>query len=117
MPTRFTLQSQTVAVLKVRNGTAAAEAKVLLGLGRHPHLLRFLGLCNDGPDQLMVTEYAALGALDKLIERLDEEEDETIPFKHKHVMINQITSGMQALAEAHALTIPGHPIPGVSIHS
>lgn len=99
MPTRFTLQSQTVAVLKVRKGTAAAEAKVLLGLGRHPHLVRFLGLCNDGPDQLMVTEYAALGALDKLIERLDEEEDETIPFKHKHVMINQITSGMQAIAE------------------
>lgn len=93
------VQSQTVAVLKVRHSTVArSEAKMLLGLGRHPHLLKFIGLCNDGPDQLMVTEYAAMGALDKLIERLDEEEDETIPFQHKHVMLNQVTSGMQALA-------------------
>ena len=76
----------------------AAEAKVLLGLGRHPHLLRFHGLCKDGPDQLMVTEYAALGALDRLIARLDEADDETIPFTHKHAMLNQVASGMQALA-------------------
>ena len=90
--------AQYVAVLKVRDGAVTTEASVMLGLGRHPHLLRFLGLCKDGPDQLMVTEYAAMGALDKLIERLDEEADETIPFQHKHAMLNQVASGMQALA-------------------
>ena len=46
----------------------------------------------------MVTEYAAMGSLGKLIARLDEEEDETIPFRHKHAMLNQVASGMQALA-------------------
>ena len=93
---------QQVAVHKMLAAAAdnfAAEASLLLdGLGRHPHLLQALGLCKDGPDQLMVTEYAALGALDKLIERLDEEEDATVPFPHKHAMLNQVTSGMQAMA-------------------
>lgn len=44
-----------------------------------------------------MTEYAPQGALDRLIRRLDEEEDETIPFPHKQAMLQQVVSGCQAL--------------------
>ena len=43
-----------VAVMRVRDGNVGAEAAMLLRLGRHPNLVRFLGLCKDGPDVLMV---------------------------------------------------------------
>jgi hypothetical protein len=56
-----------VAVLKVRMGSMAAEAEVLLRLGRHPNLVRCIGLCKEGPDELMVTEFAERGALDGLV--------------------------------------------------
>ena len=43
-----------------------------------------------------MTEYATLGALHTLIEQLDED-DETIPFPHKHTMLQQVASGVDAL--------------------
>lgn len=87
-----------VAVLKVRTGSVAAEADILLKLGRHPNLIRFFGQCADGPDALLVTEFAARGDLGSLMEDLDEDDDTTIPFPHKRVMLQQVASGMQALA-------------------
>jgi hypothetical protein len=44
--------------MRVRDGNVDAEAAMLLRLGRHPNLVRFLGLCKDGPDVLMVNEFA-----------------------------------------------------------
>lgn len=91
----------TVAVLKIRDGSVAAEADILLKLGRHPHLVRFVGQCKDGPnDLLLVTEFAQLGDLESFMEKLEEEEDETIPFQHKRAMLQQIAAGMQGLADA-----------------
>lgn len=88
-----------VAVLKVRTGNVAAEADILLKLGRHPNLIRFFGQCTDGPnDVLLVTELAPCGDLDSLMEALDEDKDATIPFRHKCAMLQQVASGMQALA-------------------
>lgn len=94
----------TVAVLKIRDGSVAAEADILLKLGRHPHLVRFLGQCKDGPnDLLLVTEFAQLGDLESFMEKLEEEEDETIPFQHKRAMLQQIAAGMQGLADARLI--------------
>ena len=88
-----------VAVLKVRTGSVAAEADILLKLGRHPNLIRFFGQCADGAvDLLLVTEFAPLGDLDNFMEALDEDDDTTIPFTHKRAMLQQVASGMQALA-------------------
>lgn len=94
----------TVAVLKVRDGSVAAEAQILLTLGRHPHLVRFIGQCKDGPnDLLLVTEFAPLGDLHTFMEKLEEEDDETIPFRHKCAMLQQIAAGMQGLADARLI--------------
>ena len=52
-----------VAVLCAPRGSIAAEAEVLLKLGRHPHLVRFFGLCSDGDNELLVTELAPMGSI------------------------------------------------------
>ena len=88
-----------VAVLKVRRGDIAEEAEMLLGLGRHPHLVRCFGICRDGDDDLIITEFAAKGALDALVSDL-EDDGESIPFQHKVVILTQVVSGMKALADA-----------------
>lgn len=91
--------SREVAVMKVQSGDVAKEAKVLLKIGRHPHLVRFLGLSNDGAEeQLMVMEFAALGDVGSLIVTLDADEEGTvIPFPHKLCMMQQVSSAMAAL--------------------
>lgn len=86
-----------VAVMRVRDGDVAAEANVLLQLGKHPHLIRFFGTCTDGPDRLLVTEFAPVGALNVLIEKMDED-DEVLPFGHKRVILLQVASAMEAVA-------------------
>ena len=88
-----------VAILKVRRGDTAAEAEMLLGLGRHPHLVRCFGICRDGDDDLIITEFAAMGALDALVSDL-EDDGASIPFKHKVVVLTQVVSGMKALVDA-----------------
>ena len=89
-----------VAVMRVRAGSVAAEADVLLGLGRHPHLVRFFGMCRDGEEDLMVTELAPEGSLSDLMTRLDEQEEPTsIPAAHKLAILQQVASGMTALAD------------------
>jgi serine/threonine protein kinase len=91
-------RSIPVAVLRVRDGTVDAEAETLLKLGRHPNLVRFYGLCRDGTDVLLVTELAPMGSLSDLLERLDEEEGAAMPPQHKIAVMQQVASGMSALA-------------------
>ena len=59
-----------VAALLVRDGDVAAEAAVLLKLGRHPRLVTFIGQCRSTPDPrsdtILITEFAAMGSLDKV---------------------------------------------------
>jgi TPR repeat protein len=91
-----------VAVMRVRVGSMAAEAEVLLGLGRHPNLVRFFGICLDGEDELLVTELAPEGSLSALMERL-EDEGTVIPPSHKHAMLQQVVNGLGALADAKVI--------------
>ena len=88
-----------VAVLRVRDGCVAVEAETLLSLGRHPNLVRCLGVCRDGGDQLIVTEFAPQGSLSDLMEGLEEQHGTTIPSEHKVVMLRQVASGMCAVSE------------------
>ena len=39
------------------------EARMLLKIGRHPLVARFLGQCVDEENQLLITEFAPLGSL------------------------------------------------------
>ena len=89
------LRGQRVAVLKMRPGAQCeAEVKAFIHLGRHPNLVRFLGLCAEGEPQLIVTEYAPLGSLDAFLE--EREGQLTLP--HKLTAAQQVCSGMAALA-------------------
>lgn len=85
-----------MAVLRVNRGDVAAEAGILLKLGCHPRLVKYLGQCNDGEDTLLAMEYAPLGALSNLIEDIED----TITVAHRETMLQQICAGMEALAEA-----------------
>jgi hypothetical protein len=53
---RGTLQGrpEQIAVSRMRmGGSGEEEAKTLVKLGRHPDLVRYLGLCTEGPEQLL----------------------------------------------------------------
>jgi serine/threonine protein kinase len=65
----------------------------------------FFGSCKeDGADDvLLITEFAPLGDLGSMLERLDEEKDATIPFSHKPTMLQQVAARMQALADARLI--------------
>jgi serine/threonine protein kinase len=91
-----TLRGQRVAVLKMRPGAQCeAEVKAFIRLGRHPNLLRFLGLCVDGEPHLLVTELAPLGALDAFLE----EREGQLRGEHKLAIAVQVCGAMTALAE------------------
>jgi len=77
---------QVVAALRVPAASVGAEAKVLLGLGQHPHLVRFIGMFRDAEDMVLITEYAPLGSLDKHIEEVEDD----ITADHKMVIISQV---------------------------
>ena len=62
----------TVAVLKVRSGDVAAEIEILLKLGQHPRLVQFLGMCVDGVNTLLVTEFAPMGDLHSKLEDIED---------------------------------------------
>ena len=95
----------TVAAMKVRSGDVAAEAKVLLQLGRQPRLVTFIGQCTESGDPaadlLLLTEFAPMGSLDKALERL-EDEGAVLSLAHKLAIMQQVVSGMEALV-AHGL--------------
>ena len=86
-----------VAISKMRQGDSCEEeAAILIKLGRHAGLVRYLGMCIDGPDQLLVTELAVFGSLDRFLE----EHEEEVTLAHKLVMLQQMCAGMVALSEA-----------------
>ena len=90
----------TVAALQVRNVDVAAEATVLLRLGKHPRLVTFIGQCRpvaEDPrsDMILITEFAPMGSLDAVIEDVEDE----ITLRHKVAIMMQVASGMEALAD------------------
>ena len=84
----------TVAVLKMRRGDCAMEARMLLKIGRHPRVVRFLGQCVDGEDQLLITEFAPLGSLTHALETLGHK----FTISHSIVIMQQIAQAMEHLA-------------------
>jgi hypothetical protein len=85
---------QPVAVLRMRNGgTVEEEAAKLVKLGRHNALVRYLGICTEGPEQLLITELALHGSLDSFLEQHEAE----VTMQHKLLMLEQVCSGMVAL--------------------
>jgi serine/threonine protein kinase len=84
----------TVAVLKMRRGDCAMEARMLLKIGRHPRVVRFLGQCVNGEDQLLITEFAPLGSLTDAFEALGE----NFTLAHSVVIMQQIAQAMEHLA-------------------
>ena len=70
------------------------EVKVLIRL-RHPHLVRYLGMCTAATETLIVTELAPLGSLDNFLN----DREGRVSLEHKLVMAHQICRGMAALAE------------------
>ena len=96
---RGTLQGRSgpIAVLRMRaGGSCEEEAAKLVKLGRHAGLVRYLGVCTEGPEQLLLTELAEHGSLDTFLE--DHEDAITLP--HKLAMLQQICGGMIALSGA-----------------
>jgi serine/threonine protein kinase len=94
---RGTLQgrSEPIAVSRMRmGGSCEEEAKKLVKLGRHPDLVRYLGLCTEGPEQLLLTELAPHGSLDQFLGA--HEGQVTLP--HKLKMLAQVCSGMIAIS-------------------
>ena len=83
------LRGRPVAILKLRAGAPIdAEVKTFIKLGRHPSLVQFLGLCIEGPSQLIVTEFASFGSLDNFLA----EREGQLGLAHKLVMAAQILS-------------------------
>jgi serine/threonine protein kinase len=70
------------------------EARMLLKIGRHPRVVRFLGQCVDGEDQLLITELAPLGSLSDAFETLGNR----FTLAHSMVMMQQIAQAMEHLA-------------------
>jgi len=93
---RGTLQgrSEPIAVSRMRNGgSCEVEAKTLVKLGRHPDLVRYFGLCTEGPEQLLLTELAPYGSLDQFLEAHEGQ----VTLQHKLKMLEQICEGMIAI--------------------
>jgi len=90
-------RSERIAVLRMKaGGSCEEEAATLVKLGRHPSLVRYLGLCTEGPDQLLLTELAPHGSLDQFLEAREDE----VTMAHKLKMLEQICAGMAALSGA-----------------
>ena len=64
-----------VAVLEVRSGDVAAEVKTLVRLGRHPQLVRYIGVCQDQAESktYILVEYAPLGSLAAAMEDIEDD--------------------------------------------
>eukprot|EP00041_Stephanoeca_diplocostata_P026395 m.711859 g.711859 ORF g.711859 m.711859 type:complete len:646 (+) comp22955_c0_seq3:586-2523(+) len=89
-----------VAVLEMCDGTELrAEAKVLVQWTRHPHLVRYMGMCKEfreGGGACLVTELAAQGSLSDAMENIQG----LISAGHDVAMLQQVCSGMLALTSA-----------------
>jgi len=99
-------RGKKVAVLKVRAGSCDQEAKVLLRLGRHPHLVQYFGRCKDSDVEYLLTELATHGSLWDLME----EQEEALGQAHVRVVMQQVYAGMFALAQ-EGIVLPPPPCP------
>ena len=88
-----------VAVLKMRRGDCAMEARMLLRIGRHPRVVRFVGQCVDGEDQLLITEFAPLGSLTDAFATMGDK----ITLAHSVVIMQQIAQAMEHLVSEKIL--------------
>jgi hypothetical protein len=75
-----------VAVMKLRGGSCATDARMFLKLGRHPRLVRFMGQCIEGESELLLTELAPHGSLSDSFEKLERK----ITMKNAIVMMHQV---------------------------
>ena len=88
---------QPVAVLRMRMGGACEEeAAKLVKLGRHSALVRYLGICTEGLEQLLITELAPHGSLDSFLEQHEGE----VTLQHKLIMLQQVCGGMATLSDS-----------------
>lgn len=89
---------RVVAVSTCRNDESlAVEAEVMHRLGRHPHIVPFLGAAtDDSGTEHLVTELAAYGSLDGVLGDLGDEVQRLQPLVQLAVA-KQVCEGMQAL--------------------
>lgn len=90
-----------VAVLKVRGnaGSLVGEALKLIELGRHQSLIRYIGMCDEGGVQLLLTEYAQHGSvLNVFNAREQNDEERQLPVGLAIQLLTQICSGMEVLS-------------------
>ena len=78
-----------VAAAKILETNLGAEADILLGLGRHANLVRFIGMYQEDPHVWLITEYAQLGSLDNLLH--DDDVEDSITPAHRQIIISQVT--------------------------
>ena len=96
---RAHLRGCNVAVAACPTGESLeVEASVLHRLGRHPHIVRFLGLAKDsqGVDHL-VTEWARYGSLDSVLADMCDD-DLVLEPRVQLAIGQQVCEAMQALA-------------------
>ena len=62
------------------------HVKILLGLGQHPRLVRFIGMYKVEADTMLITEFAPMGSLDKHIEEVED----GITAGHRWVILAQV---------------------------
>jgi hypothetical protein len=79
-------QKVRVAVMKLRHGSCATEARTFLKLGRHPRLVRFFGQSIEGETQLLLTELAPYGSLSDAFESIEGK----LSTAHALVMMHQV---------------------------
>lgn len=85
-----------VSKMAVAGGSLEEEAAVLVKLCRHPGLVRYLGICTEGPEQFLLTELAQHGSLDVFLEQ----HEDTLTLPHKFHMLAQACSAMEAISFA-----------------
>ena len=93
------LRGCNVAVAACPTGESLqVEASVLHRLGRHPHIVKFLGLAKDseGVDHL-VTEWSRYGSLDTILADMHDE-DLVLEPRAQLAICQQVCEAMQALA-------------------
>ena len=84
-----------VLPFQFRSGECDLEAATFVKLGRHPGLVSYIGTCSTPSEQIILTEFAPMGALSDLLE--DRRADLSLP--HKLAMMRQISAAMEALAD------------------
>ena len=92
-----------VAVLTIRRGACDMEAAVFERLGRHPRLTWLLGTSADPEGRsVLVTEFAPLGSLDRVLASLDEEGIEPSNAVLLHCAL-QVCEGMEQVIESELI--------------